>query len=420
MAETSRAEAILAVRRFGSPLYLYDLGAIEARLALLRARLGSGFSIRYAVKTNPNPKLLQWLKERIESLDVSSGGEIRHALAQGWEAHRLEFTGPAKTGAEIELAIERGIRSIVIEDLEEAELASAAAHRLGRRARVLLRIAPALAENGFAVRLAGRPTQFGVDEEQLPAVVARMRELPDLDLVGFHIYSGSQCLDDHAMEEHFAGMWELFKRAIASCPKGTLEEFVFGAGLGIPYHDGDGQLTLAGLPAVCAKIGEEMKALVPSARAYVELGRYLVGEAGSFITEVVRVKESRGVKIVVCNGGMNHNLGAAGHLGGVAHRHYPLQNLSADDGAPEETYRVVGPLCTAIDTLALRAKLPQVKAGHLLRIGCSGSYGPTASPLFFISHTQPCEVLVRRTDQGAEFEDVSWLPRLASEGPVHA
>lgn len=407
--------ALLAAKQFGTPLYLYDAAAIEERLQFVRSKVGHRFRLRYAVKTNPNPALLRWLRDRVESLDVSSGGEIRHALAQGWPADLLEFTGPAKTAAEIALASQSNIRSIVLEDLDEARLLSDHVQKTGQQARVLLRIAPALPESGFAVRLAGRPTQFGVDEEKLPEVVRAIRDLPGIRLAGFHIYSGSQCLDDAALANHFWEMWQLFRRSIPLLGDQPAEEFVFGGGMGIPYHDGDPSLTLEGLPEVCARIEAELLEVAPEAQAYIEAGRFLVGEAGLFITEVIRVKESRGLQIALCNGGMNHNLGACGHLGGVAHRHYSLCNLSATGSEPEQTYRLVGPLCTAIDTLALRVKLPEIRSGDLIGVGCSGGYGPTASPLFFISHAQPKEVLMTSSGSAPSFEDVSWLPRQGTE-----
>jgi diaminopimelate decarboxylase len=306
------------------------------------------------------------------------------------------------------------LRSIVVEDEEELGMLDAIADRVGRTARVLLRIAPSTMEPGFAVRLAGRPSQFGIDEERVPSLLGEFDAWPRLRLAGFHVYSGTQCLDDEALARHFTAMWRTFRSAAEQSPA-PVDEFVFGAGAGIPYHDGDGELTLQALGPAASTIAAEMDAVAPGARPYVELGRYLVGEAGLFVTRVVRTKASRGLDFLLCDGGMNHNLGACGHLGGVSHRHYPIRNLSASERSPERTYRVVGPLCTAIDTLALRIELPTTNAGDLLGVGCSGAYGPTASPLFFISHAAPREVW---WNEGAEPEllDTSWLPELSPTG----
>lgn len=398
-----------AAAHFGTPLYLYDadgvLGAIE-RLNVCC----EGFDIRYAVKTNPNPWLLRWFKGKIASLDVSSSGEMAQALAAGWSGDAIEFTGPAKTRDDLKTALDTGIRSIVVEDLSEVILLNEIAGVMGVKARILVRIAPALAETGFAVRLAGRPTQFGVDEDKLPAFFERVRTLEYIDLDGFHIYSGSQCLDGEAMAQHFWHMWQLFKSTMALWGK-PVSELVFGAGMGIPYHEGDQPLDLSPLKPVTKKINDEIAALTYPLKKYIEVGRYLVGDSGLFITRVVRVKESRGTNIVICDGGMNHNLGACGHLGGVSHRHYVMDTIANREGRREaQQYRVVGPLCTAIDTLAHRVQLPVVQEGDIIAVSCAGSYGPSASPLFFISHKLPKEVVSLSLENERQLHDISWLP----------
>lgn len=396
-----------AARTFGTPLYFYDMGVLACNIKKLK-EAAKGFKIRYAVKTNPNPFILNWLKDHIESVDVSSAGEVKHAINNGWSGEKIEFTGPAKSDSDLELALENNVGSIVIEDLSEAVSLNAIAGKRGVVARALIRIAPSLAEENFGVRLAGRPTQFGVDQDRLPETFEEIRKLSNIKLAGFHIYSGSQCLNDQSVADHFASMWSIFQEAMQLWGE-TVDELVFGAGMGIPYHDGDTSLTLEQLPVVAEKIIDEVKSSAPGAECFIEVGRFLVGTAGLFVTEVVRVKESRNSKFVICDGGMNNNLGACGHLGGISHRHYSMVNLSSSDGE-EEKYRVVGPLCTAIDTLAHRVKLPKVSAGDLIAVGCSGSYGPTASPLLFIAHDLPKEaVFSKERNPVGESLDVSWI-----------
>lgn len=393
---------------FGAPLYLYIPDLIEQRVELVR-KACSGMGIRYAVKTNPNPWLLDWFRSRIESLDVSSSGELDLGLQQGWKPADIEFTGPAKTVADLRKAVEAGVGSIVVEDLSELRLLNEVAGELQQQVRFLVRIAPRQAESGFGVRLAGRVTQFGVDEEDLPDFIAAAKAMKNVRLDGFHIYSGSQCLDDEVMAAHFESMWTLFQQAIRLYGE-PVSELVFGAGMGIPYHEGDETLTLDGLAPVTGRIMAEIAALDFKVKAFVEVGRFLVGEAGFFITRVIRVKSSMGKPVVICDGGMNHNLGACGHLGGVSHRHYKMALIKTTSAPSEETfnYRIVGPLCTAIDTLALNIRLPEVIEGDLIAVSCSGSYGPTSSPLFFISHAQPREVV--HSLDGKLAKDITWLP----------
>lgn len=405
-----------AVKEFDTPTYLYDLDAIESRIQSLHRQCPKAL-LRYAVKCNPNPFLLTWLKNRIASLDVSSAGELRLALDCGWDASRLAFTGPAKTEDDIRYALSVNIRSLVVEDESELRLVSRCAIDQGVTARVLIRIAPQKAEEKFAVRLAGRTTQFGVEEALTPDLMALCSVLGGIELAGLHIYSGSQCLDGSAMAAHFVNLWEAFKRHSQAATQ-PLDEFVFGAGMGIPYHDGDVPLDLSHLANVWPNIALAAAEYSSAARLYIELGRYLVGEAGYFLTRVVRIKNSKGQAIAICDGGMNNNQGACGLLGGIGHRHYSMINASAEKDRPAQSYRIVGPLCTAIDTLAHNISLPELKVGDVVAVGCSGSYGPTSSPLFFISHKMPREVAVTCTNGTPVLQDYTWIKNMAHQ--VHS
>lgn len=393
-----------AAKTYGTPLYLYDVERMQANVDLLREHC-SGFKLRYAVKTNPNPFIIEQMKGWVDSMDVSSSGEVTHVCEHSWQGSDIAFTGPAKDRKDLEIALDNNVRSIVVESMDEAKLLNAVAAERNVTARILIRIAPALAEKNFGIRLAGRPTQFGIDEDKLEESFSEIRELKNLSLEGFHIYSGSQCLDDESLAEHFSNMWAIFKQAIALWG-GVVNELVFGAGMGIPYHDNESELTLSLLKPVITSIEAEMQSY-PAIDCFIELGRFIVGTGGLFITEVVRVKESRGSNIAICNGGMNHNLGACGHLGGVSHRHYSMVNVSNDTGTDVQRYRVVGPLCTAIDTLAHRIELPTLEKGDLIAVGCSGSYGPSASPLLFISHGLPQEIAFKPSE--SRYIDVNWI-----------
>jgi len=396
-----------AAESFGTPLYLYFPDLIQERITRLKAACPE-FGVRYAVKTNPNPWLLKWMQGRVESLDVSSSGEVKKALGAGWQGQDIEFTGPAKTRKDLELALAAQVHSIVVEDITEAQLLNDICREQGKRTRILVRIAPMLAEEKFGVRLAGRATQFGVDEDKLSEFFRQVDALENVWIDGLHIYSGSQCLDDDAMVKHFNSMWATFKKALSMLDK-PVSELVFGAGMGIPYHDGDPSLSLAPLNECVNAIQQEIRALGFPVRCFVELGRFLVGEAGLFVTEVVRVKESRDNLIAICDGGMNNNLGACGHMGGISHRHYSMRLVSQSSRASDtQRYKVVGPLCTAIDTLAHRIDLPTVAAGDYIAVGCAGSYGPSASPLYFISHGLPKEVVYHGGSEAA-FEEITWL-----------
>lgn len=413
LSENFRGIVRKAVKEFDTPTYLYDLDAIDSRIRALQEQC-PGAQLRYAVKCNPNPNLLSWLRDRIPSLDVSSSGELRLALECGWDAARIAFTGPAKTEEDIDYALRVNVRSLVVEDESELRLASKCAVEQGTTARVLIRIAPQKAEDKFAVRLAGRTTQFGVEEALMPNLMELCSTLDGIELAGLHIYSGSQCLDGPAMAAHFLNLWDTFKRHSQNVLQ-PLEEFVFGAGMGIPYHDGDVPLDLGDLAQVWPQITSAASAYSKVSQLYIELGRFLVGEAGYFLTRVIRIKESRGQAIAICDGGMNNNQGACGLLGGIGHRHYAMINASAEEGRSAQPVRIVGPLCTAIDTLAHNVLLPTLEVGDVIAVGCSGSYGPTSSPLLFISHKMPREVAFTCKSGLPILQDYTWIKNMAHQ-----
>jgi diaminopimelate decarboxylase len=374
-------------QRFGTPCFIYFLDDVRSRLDAIRQAFGGRFEVSYAVKSNPNPSLVAWMKDHVRALDVSSGGELRLALASGWSGGRISFTGPGKRPWELAEAVTAGVSKLVLESVREAEDLDAIAARAGRVQPVLLRVAPATLPRGFGVNMAGKPTQFGVDEEDAPAAVAAIRNLANLRLIGFHAYSGTQCVDAKAVGENFGIFARIFS-SLAAQFDFSPEALVFGAGFGIPYHVGMNALDLPAVAVAAAPALEQLASEPRTARAsrYLEMGRYLVGEAGVYLTRVTRIKRSRGSDIAICDGGMNHHLGACGHLGSVIHRNYRIFRVGGEPGGATRPYELVGPLCTSIDTLGHGVELPELREGDLLGVHCSGAYGPTASPVHFISH----------------------------------
>ncbi|MCQ0090493.1 type III PLP-dependent enzyme [Roseovarius sp. M141] len=391
-----------AARTFGTPSYVYLTDAIDQRLAEIRAALGPWFALSYAMKCNPNPGLLNWLADRVDFLDVSSIGELRLARQAGWDPARASFTGPGKRDTEIAEAIESGIGELIVENLREAIVANRIAGDAGRAQDVLIRLAPSHVPKGFGDHMAGRPSPFGIDIEDAPDQLPEILALPHLTVVGLHIYSGTQCLKPEAICENYRIFMSVF-RDICEAHDITPQKLVFGSGLGIPYHAGDTPLDLT---AVADGIRAELQAFCAEprfagTRLILELGRYLIGEAGYFLTSVVGIKESRGQRIVICDGGMNNHLPASGHFGMVIHRNYRMHRVGGGTG--EQKVNLVGPLCTSIDRLANAVALPPLAEGDVVAVHCSGAYGLTASPIHFISHAHPREVLI----EGQSLTDIS-------------
>jgi diaminopimelate decarboxylase len=346
------------------------------------------------------------MRDRLDFLDISSGGELALSRQAGWDPARISFTGPAKQEPELRAAIETGLGELVLESLREAELANAIAARTGRVQPVLVRIAPARVPKGFGDQMAGRPSPFGIDVEDAAEILPRIARLPHLRIIGLHIYSGTQCLKPDAICEN----WRIFMRVFSqSCELLDLmpEKLVFGSGLGIPYHPGDTALDLS---LITEGIAAELDAFraqprLAQCRLVLELGRYLVGPAGYFVTRVISVKQSRGTRIAICDGGLNANLAASGNFGMVLRRNYVMHRIGGDQGGSraEEKHDISGPLCTSIDKLGSGVLLDRLDEGDLLAIHQCGGYGPTASPLYFISHPLPREVLV----QADEVQDIT-------------
>lgn len=382
-----------AARKFGTPSYVYFTDAIDKRLAGIREALGRWFELSYAMKCNPNPGILSQLADRVEFLDVSSIGELRLACQAGWDPARASFTGPGKREAEIAEAIECGIGELILENLREALIANRIAGEIGRVQDVLIRLAPSHVPKGFGDHMAGRPSPFGIDIEDAPDQLPRILALPHLSVVGLHIYSGTQCLKSEAICDNYRIFVSIF-REICEAHDITPHKLVFGSGLGIPYHPGDTPLDLSD---VADGIRDDLQNLraeprFSDTRLILELGRYLIGEAGYFLTSVIGIKDSRGQKIAICDGGMNNHLPASGHFGMVIHRNYNMHRVGGGDG--EEKINLVGPLCTSIDRLASGVALPPLAEGDIVAVHSSGAYGLTASPIHFISHACPREILI--------------------------
>lgn len=403
-------ELLLRVaREFGTPCYVYLVDDAIRAIGRVRHALRRRFGISYAVKCNPNHGLLEAMRGVLDGLDVSSAGEIDRGIAAGYDPATFSFSGPAKRPAELAHALETGCGDIVCESEWELEQLNRLAADRGLRARVLLRINPRSMPRHFGMPMAGRPTQFGIDEEDLDGVLTRRARFAELDVCGFHVYSASNSLSVDGLAENFeimCGLFERFSSAHGLAP----EKLVFGAGFGIPYQMGQAPLDLE---ALSARINPRMEGLLgrpefAASRCVLELGRFLVGPSGYFLTSVLNEKLSRGTEIRMCDGGLNHHVTACGLMGAVVRRNHPIWNLTTACPPDEEReYLLTGPLCTTLDTLATAIRLPRLERGSVIAVGSSGAYGLTLSPADFISHPRPAEVLVHAEPGGFRFVDVT-------------
>lgn len=394
MSASSRAKLAAAIDLVGTPLYLYDLDIVRARFAELESLFGRHFGVSYAVKANPNIQMMRHLLPHVATFDVSSYKEVERALDAGCPVDQITFSGPAKRNVEVVGAVDLGIGELVLESLTEADTANAAAAVRGVKQQVLIRINPAVGPRHFGVNMAGKASQFGIDEEEIEAAIDHVLALPSLQLVGFHIYSGTNSLNADAIAENFAIFISLFRRGVeygGFVPK----KLVFGSGFGVPYVSSDAPLDVEAVASKVMPMLDELKAEPAFAHAVclLEMGRWLVAPAGLLLTSVIAEKASRGVNFRACDAGFNNHLAACGMMGTVIRRNWNITNTSNPDDVLQ-TYTLVGPLCTTIDILATDIALPEVRIGDVLAVANSGAYGLSASPTRFISHPEPSEVLV--------------------------
>nr|WP_202820221.1 pyridoxal-dependent decarboxylase, exosortase A system-associated [Roseateles aquatilis] len=381
----------LADRVGRTPFYAYDRGLLTRRVEALRAALPAGLELHFAMKANPMPALVAHMAGLVDGIDVASAGELQVALDGGADPREISFAGPGKSALELKQALAAGIL-INIESFREVELLRGLCAETGYAARVAVRVNPDFELKSSGMKMGGGPKQFGVDAEQVPELLARIGEA-GLGFEGFHLFAGSQNLKPEAIVEAQLKSFELALRLAQDAPA-PVKVLNLGGGFGIPYFPGEQRLDLAPIAANLAALIERAAVELPQAKLVVELGRYLVGEAGVYVSRVVDRKVSRGQVYLVTDGGLHHHLAASGNFGQVIRKNYPVAIGNRMDGEVEAGVSVVGPLCTPLDLLGERMSLPHARPGDLVVVFQSGAYGITASPQGFLSHPAAGEVLV--------------------------
>ena len=381
----------LAQRVGQTPFFAYDRARIKARIGELRVHLPANLDLHFAIKANPMPALVSFLAHLVDGFDVASAGELTKALDAGMMPERIGFAGPGKTDQELVQALAAGVM-IEVESAGELDRLASLAERHGQAPRVALRINPDFQLKGSGMRMGGGAQQFGIDAEEAPQVIAGCRAR-GLAIQGFHIFAGSQNLSAETIAETQAKTLELALRLAGHLAE-QLRYLNLGGGFGIPYFPNDLPLDLARVGDSLAAVVAGLAAAQPQAKAVLELGRYIVGEAGLYVTRIVDRKVSRGEVFLVTDGGLHHHLAASGNFGQVIRRNFPVAIANRMAEPSQEKASVVGCLCTPLDLLADKVALPRAQVGDLVAIFQSGAYGLTASPTAFLGHPAPLEVLV--------------------------
>ena len=375
----------------GTPLFVYSADMIRRRMADLRAAMPERLRIHYAMKANPYGPILELMATLADGFDVASGGELEMALAAGVPAERISFAGPGKRDEELTAAIVAGV-TLNLESENEARRALAIGERHRAGPRLAIRVNPDFELRGSGMKMGGGAKPFGIDAERVPAL-AREIIAAGADWRGLHIFTGSQALDAGAIIETQANVLDLAAELARAIGR-PLPHLNMGGGFGIPYFSGDEPLDVAAVGAALGARFAHLPDELAAAEFAIELGRYLVGEAGVYLTRIVERKVSHGTVYLVTDGGLHHQLAASGNFGTVVRRNYPAAVASRFAEQPGEEASIVGCLCTPLDRLADQALLPRAEVGDLVAIFCAGAYGASASPAAFLGHRPAIEMLV--------------------------
>ena len=390
LAIAGKTASALVTQAGSTPLFVYSSQHIRRRVGAVLNALPSRVALHYAVKANSYRPVLELLSELVDGFDIASAGELVMAVDAGVDPSRISFAGPGKRDTELAAAIAAGA-TLNLESENEASRALTIGDRLGIAPRLAIRVNPDFDLKGSGMKMGGGAKPFGIDAERVPGLARRIIT-SGAEWRGLHIFAGSQALDAAAIAETQAQTLELAAK-LAEASGAALPHCNLGGGFGIAYFPGDKPLDLKHIGAALGERLENLPAVLESTQFCVELGRYLVGEAGVYLTRIVDRKESHGETFLVVDGGLHHQLAASGNFGTVVRRNYPVAIASRFDAEPAEQASVVGCLCTPLDRLAEKGHFPRAEVGDLVAVFCAGAYGASASPAQFLGHGPAAEML---------------------------
>ena len=380
-----RADALVA-EAGDTPLFVYDLDLVDARIARFRAAF-TDVDLHYAIKANSYLPLLRHVYKQVDGLDIASAGELGFALEAGADPADISFAGPGKRDGDLAAAIEAGV-TLNCESEGEVERALA----IGGRARLAVRVNPDFEIKGSGMRMGGGAKPFGVDAARVPALVKHILE-SGAEWRGFHIFAGSQALDAQALIDAQSATVALAAE-LADNIGATPPLVNLGGGFGIPHFHAEQPLDIESVSAALSATLAARPEVLRGTRFAIELGRWLIGEAGVYLTRIVDRKQSHGKTFLITDGGMQHQLAASGNFGQIVRRNYPVAIAGRFGAEPEEEVSIVGCLCTPLDRLADDVMTPRARVGDLVAVFLAGAYGLSASPQAFLAQQPAREMAV--------------------------
>lgn len=368
-----------------SPFYLYDLDGMRLRTRALRAA-HPGLQLHYALKANGSPRVLRTFLSEGTGVDTVSAGEIRRALAAGFEPAQVIFSGVGKTRAELEYAIGLEIKQINVESPQELQRIVAIARALGKKPRIAFRLNPDVdAKTHPYITTGFRENKFGMGEHFFPELLAILRDAgPSVELRGLTLHIGSQLLDLAPLEDAIRITLRAYQEfRAAGHPLRTLD---VGGGIGIPYKEEHRSppRDLEFISAYGALLGRALKGF--DGDVLCEPGRILVGAAGTLVSEVQYVKETPFRNFLIVNTGMHHLMRPS-----LYQAHHRILPLAQNADRQIRRYDVVGPICESSDVLGKDREMPEVRQGEFVAIADAGAYGRSMAS-YYNEHAMPEEL----------------------------
>jgi len=375
----------------GTPLFVYDNNIVGAQIARFKGAMADGIALHYSVTANPYEPLLEFLGRYVDGFRVVSLGELKRLQSAGLAGIPINFAGPGKLDVELEAAVKAGA-TLSVESEGEAARTIRAGENVGLQPKISVRVTPPFAIEHGRVSIGSRPSPFGVDSERVPLLVHGLLEA-GVDWRGLHMFAGVQCLDAEALAEvHCVTVANAGE--IAAAIGLPLPELNLGSGFDIACRPGDRPLDIDHVAAALNETLCSVPPLLATTRFTIELGRWLVGESGVYLTRVLDRSESCGHTFLTTDGGGHHLIGATGGLGERGLLNFPIAVANRFDAPAEEEVTVTGCLCTPFDVLGDGIALPRAEEGDLIAVFCAGAYGLSASPQAWESRPLARETLV--------------------------
>lgn len=356
-------------KRFATPYYLYNEALLQQTLETLTCEMGKDprYVMHYAIKANANPIVLRHIKAAGLGIDCVSGGEIEVACNMGFDPRKMVFAGVGKADWEIKLGLEKGIGCFNVESVPELDVINQIATEAGKKADICLRINPNVGAHTHANIVTGlSDNKFGIDMAHMFDVIEAANAMTGINLIGLHFHIGSQITE---MDDFIALCDRINELQDMLDARGMSMKIInVGGGLGIDYEAPETN-QVPDFKAFFEVYRKNLK-LREGQELHFELGRAIVAQCGTLISQVLYVKDNTNKKFVILDAGMTELIRPA-----LYDAHHKIVNLSSD--GPTDTYDVVGPICESSDTFAINTQLPHTQRGDVIAIMSAGAYGET-------------------------------------------